>query len=84
MTKKENTEVELSQSSVESTIITLRGVEVILDKDLAELYQVETKRLDRIEYKLMESDQKIEDIYSLRISLARPTERPHPEWGGRE
>lgn len=46
MTKKENTEVELSQSSVESKIITLRGVEVILDKDLAELYQVETKRLN--------------------------------------
>ena len=36
----------LPQSSVESRIFTIRGVQVIIDKDLAELYGVSTKRLN--------------------------------------
>lgn len=36
----------LQSTSAEKRIFTLRGVEVILDKDLAELYHVETKRLN--------------------------------------
>lgn len=36
----------LQPTSAEKRIFTLRGVEVILDKDLAELYHVETKRLN--------------------------------------
>lgn len=36
----------LSELSVESRILTVRGIEVILDKDLAASYQVETKRLN--------------------------------------
>ena len=31
---------------ISSKILTLRGKQVILDRDLAELYQVETKRLN--------------------------------------
>ena len=37
----------LQSTSAEKRIFTLRGVEVILDKDLAELYHVETKRLKK-------------------------------------
>lgn len=33
-------------SSVENRILTIRGVQVILDRDLADLYNVETKRLN--------------------------------------
>ena len=33
-------------SSVENRILTIRGVQVILDRDLADLYDVETKRLN--------------------------------------
>ncbi len=36
----------LVQSEVSSKILTLRGKQVILDRDLAELYQVETRRLN--------------------------------------
>jgi len=36
----------LPQSSVESRIFTIRGVQVIIDKNLAELYGVSTKRLN--------------------------------------
>ena len=36
----------LPQLSVESRIFTIRGVQVIIDKDLAELYSVSTKRLN--------------------------------------
>ena len=36
----------LPQLSVESRIFTIRGVQVIIDKDLAELYGVSTKRLN--------------------------------------
>lgn len=32
--------------NIQSKIYTLRGVQVMLDKDLAELYDVETKRLN--------------------------------------
>jgi hypothetical protein len=34
------------QSEISSHILTLRGKQVMLDRDLAELYQVETKRLN--------------------------------------
>lgn len=36
----------LSQGIVESRIFTIRGVEVILDRDLAEFYSVPTSRLN--------------------------------------
>ena len=34
------------QNTIESRILTLRGVQVMLDRDLAELYGVETRRLN--------------------------------------
>ncbi len=34
------------QSEISSHILTLRGKQVILDRDLAELYQVDTKRIN--------------------------------------
>ena len=37
---------ELAQQNIENRIYTLRGVQVMLDSDLAELYGVETKRLN--------------------------------------
>ena len=33
---------------IESKIFTVRGQQVMLDRDLAELYQVETKYLNRV------------------------------------
>lgn len=37
---------ELSTTTIESRIFTFRGKEIMVDRDLAELYQVETKRLN--------------------------------------
>jgi hypothetical protein len=37
----------VSDKIIENKIFTIRGVKVMLDKDLAELYQVETKQLKR-------------------------------------
>ena len=37
----------LSQDDIRNKIYTIRGVQVMLDSDLAELYQVETKALNQ-------------------------------------
>ena len=55
MTKKSNTQTlepiadrdTLSQSSIESLIISISGVQVILDRDLAALYQEEVRQMNR-------------------------------------
>lgn len=39
-------EIEISQLQIENRICTIRGEQVMLDKDLAEMYQVESKRLN--------------------------------------
>ncbi len=39
-------EIEISQLQIENRIYTIRGEQVMLDKDLAEMYQVESKRLN--------------------------------------
>lgn len=41
-----NHEIVLSTAMIESRIFTIRGLQVMIDKDLAELYQVEVKRLN--------------------------------------
>ena len=38
--------MELIKNQIDSKIFIIRGVQVMVDKDLAELYQVETKRLN--------------------------------------
>jgi hypothetical protein len=45
MTKKEN-EMALTQPMIESKIFNIRDIPVMIDRDLAELYGVETKRLN--------------------------------------
>jgi hypothetical protein len=45
--KSNNTSEILETSNIESKIYTIRGVQVMLDRDLAELYQVETKNLNK-------------------------------------
>lgn len=42
----EKGEITLSQHDIEKLIITVRGVQVMIDRDLAMLYGVETKRLN--------------------------------------
>ena len=42
-----SSELILSQKQIENRIFTFRGVPVMLDSDLAELYQVETKVLNQ-------------------------------------
>src|SRR5690606_33794196 len=37
----------LSQEEIENRIFTIRGLQVMLDRDLAEMYQVETKVLNQ-------------------------------------
>ncbi|MDY0315427.1 MAG: ORF6N domain-containing protein, partial [Bacteroidales bacterium] len=40
-------EIQISQQHIENRIYTIRGEQVMLDKDLAEMYQVETKYINR-------------------------------------
>lgn len=40
-------EIIINQKELESKIYTIRGVQVMLDSDLAEIYQTETKYLNR-------------------------------------
>ena len=47
MAKKEIIEKEFPQVSAEDKIFTIRGIQVIVDRDLAELYGIETKRLNQ-------------------------------------
>ena len=47
MDNKNNTLSVLNQDDIKSKIYTIRGFQVMLDKDLAELYEVETKVLNR-------------------------------------
>jgi phage regulator Rha-like protein len=47
MTRQTNPEVPIPQEVIRSRILFLRGKKVILDCDLAELYDVETKHLTR-------------------------------------
>lgn len=41
-----NKELDISQEQIENRIFTFRDVQVMLDRDLAEMYQVEVKRLN--------------------------------------
>lgn len=38
---------EISKEDIENRIFTIRGLQLMLDSDLAEMYQVETKTLNR-------------------------------------
>lgn len=42
---KQNNDI-LSQSEIEGLILTIRGLQVLIDRDLAELFGVKTKRLN--------------------------------------
>ncbi|MEW6040941.1 MAG: ORF6N domain-containing protein, partial [Elusimicrobiota bacterium] len=44
---KNNTIVRISQEVIEKRILLIRGLKVMLDRDLAELYGVEVKQLKR-------------------------------------
>ncbi len=39
-------EITIVNDAISSKIYTIRGLQVMLDRDLAELYQVETRRLN--------------------------------------
>ena len=41
-----STGIQVSQEHIENKILTIRGEQVMLDRDLAEMYQVEVKRLN--------------------------------------
>ena len=40
-------ELVISQKQIENLIFTIRGVQVMIDRDLAEMYQTETKFVNR-------------------------------------
>ena len=40
-------EIAISQKHIENRIFTIRGLQVMLDRDLSEMYQVETKVLNQ-------------------------------------
>ena len=42
----EKSNKDLSQSEIENLILTIRGQQVLIDRDLAGIYKVETKRLN--------------------------------------
>jgi hypothetical protein len=46
MTSKANALAIVTDNDIKSRIYTIRGVQVMLDEDLAELYDVSTKRLN--------------------------------------
>lgn len=41
-----NSEIALSQKQIENRIFTIRGIQVMIDRDLAEMYQIQVKRLN--------------------------------------
>ena len=45
--KDKNTLIPIDETSIINLIYTIRGKQVMLDSDLAVLYQVETKHLNR-------------------------------------
>ena len=45
MADKENTAIVLREEKLRGLIYTVRGMQVMLDRDLADLYQVETRAL---------------------------------------
>jgi len=47
-------EINISQKQIENQILTIRGLQVMLDRDLAEMYQVETKVLNQAVKRNME------------------------------
>ena len=84
MESKENAVVPtLEDDSIRSRILTIRGVQVMLDRDLAELYGVQTKVLnqavkrnierfpDRFMFQLGKND-----IDNLRLQILSSNEQP--------
>ena len=58
--KDENTLIPIDETSITNLIYTIRGKQVMLDSDLAALYQVETKHLNR--QRIRNSDRFPEDF----------------------
>ena len=48
-------EIIVSKEIIQNKIYTVRGMQVMLDSDLADLYQVETKQLNRVVTKNLKS-----------------------------
>ena len=79
-----NGEAETAESAIKSRIFTVRGVQILLDRDLAELYGVETKALNQavkrninrfpIRFMFQLSEQESEDLRSQIVTSS---------WGGR-
>ena len=77
-------EAETAESAIKSRIFTVRGVQILLDRDLAELYGVETKALNQavkrninrfpIRFMFQLSEQESEDLRSQIVTSS---------WGGR-
>jgi len=44
--KDDNTLIPIEETSITNLIYTIRGKQVMIDRDLADLYQVQTKRLN--------------------------------------
>ena len=44
--KDDNTLIQIEETSITNLIYTIRGKQVMIDRDLADLYQVQTKRLN--------------------------------------
>ena len=65
--------LEMSESqSVEEKIYTIRGKQVMLDKDLAQLYGVETKRLNEQVRRNMERFPEVALCVLRQMNLALP------------
>ena len=57
----------ITYQAVENKIITLRGLQVILDSDAAELYQIETKRINEA---VKNNPEKFPDTYLMKMTQA--------------
>lgn len=60
--------IEKEQILIEDLIYEIRGVQVMLDSDIAKLYQVETKRVNEV---VKNNPDKFPERFSFRISEKR-------------
>lgn len=58
-------ELILSQQQIENRIFTIRGVQVMLDSDLAEMYQTETKYINRA---MKRNPERFPETYSFQLT----------------
>lgn len=69
--EKKGSELEISQPLIESRIFIIRGIPVMIDRDLAEFYGVETKRLNE---QVKRNIERFPDSFRFQLSVEEKSE----------